>query len=323
MTSQRSYSGDAASAGSIQFTSWCDKHSRATPCDKCGDSVAPAPSLTHAARAEPPKGYAVAPKEIWLQLHGDCTEDELDEPVDYIGSDDVSWCWERIHNTDVRYVRADLAAASEPTLTHAYARADERDEAGNLRGADELTPERIALCLPAALRGVWQLSPSDRACLLEFGRNVERAASSPSPAREEAGAVPHEVMQALDRMCSPLHESRLSGVTAQEDARCMKVIRGYILRNPREEAGEDARGWRPIETAPTNGGPLLIWVDTDDGGEAMTLYRNADGEWLYDGEPTYSASFYIKPTHWMPLPAAPADSAIEQMNKERGNAPAA
>lgn len=72
----------------------------------------------------------------------------------------------------------------------------------------------------------------------------------------------------------------------------------------------------PIETAPKDGGPLLLWVDTDDGGEAMTLYRNADGEWLYDGEPTYCASFYIKPTHWMPLPAAPSLSSVQQQPQE-------
>jgi rubrerythrin len=40
--------------------------------------------------------------------------------------------------------------------------------------------------------------------------------------------VPADVMVALDRMCSPLHESRLSGVTAAEDARCMKLIRDYV-----------------------------------------------------------------------------------------------
>lgn len=41
--------------------------------------------------------------------------------------------------------------------------------------------------------------------------------------------VPEPVRYALDRMCMPLHESRLSGFTALEDARCMQVIRAYIL----------------------------------------------------------------------------------------------
>lgn len=56
-----------------------------------------------------PQPSAQGPSELWLQLHGDCHESELDEPVDYTGNDDVTWCWHRIHNSDVRYVRADLA----------------------------------------------------------------------------------------------------------------------------------------------------------------------------------------------------------------------
>lgn len=51
-------------------------------------------------------------------------------------------------------------------------------------------------------------------------------AAAPQPPEK---AVPPEVMAALDRMCIPLHESHLKGVTAQEDARCMAVIRDYIL----------------------------------------------------------------------------------------------
>jgi hypothetical protein len=52
-------------------------------------------------------------------------------------------------------------------------------------------------------------------------------------------AVPAEVMQAVDRMCTPLDDSWLSSksATAQEDARCMGVIRRHILRRENEEAG--------------------------------------------------------------------------------------
>lgn len=40
--------------------------------------------------------------------------------------------------------------------------------------------------------------------------------------------APEALQAALDRMCTPLDSSRLSGVTAQEDARCMQVIRDAI-----------------------------------------------------------------------------------------------
>jgi len=64
-------------------------------------------------------------------------------------------------------------------------------------------------------------------------------------------------------------------------------------------------GWQPIESAPKNG-QCLLWVDTDEGGEVMKIPRDAQGNWIYEGDPTYCHSFYINPTHWMPLPPAPS-----------------
>lgn len=49
--------------------------------------------------------------------------------------------------------------------------------------------------------------------------------------RKQPAVVPEEVMRAVDRMCKPLDDSWLGSqsATAQSDARCMKVIRDYIL----------------------------------------------------------------------------------------------
>ena len=73
-------------------------------------ALTPAP-----AQPEPPTAAGVrtdgAPAEIWLQLHGDGEPDG--NPVDY--RDEVSWCWEKIHEHDVRYV----LSATPPTLTDA------------------------------------------------------------------------------------------------------------------------------------------------------------------------------------------------------------
>lgn len=66
-------------------------------------------------------------------------------------------------------------------------------------------------------------SPWD-ACSLE--PYVVQPAAPVAPATV---AVPDDVMCALDRMCTPLHESFLKGATAKEDARCMRVIRDYVL----------------------------------------------------------------------------------------------
>lgn len=52
-----------------------------------------------------------APKEIWLQWDPDGDAEMYDYP-----SEGVTWCGEQIHDTDVRYIRADAQpAAPEPT----------------------------------------------------------------------------------------------------------------------------------------------------------------------------------------------------------------
>ena len=56
---------------------------------------------------------AKGPENLWLQLHGDCTDDETRQPVDY-ENDGVTWCWHAIHDSDVRYVRADLVRSEQP-----------------------------------------------------------------------------------------------------------------------------------------------------------------------------------------------------------------
>ena len=68
-----------------------------------------------------PQPSAEGPPELWLQLHGDCAEPELSEPVDYTAGD-VTWCWHSIHDSDVRYVRADLTTTPQPTQTQPVAR---------------------------------------------------------------------------------------------------------------------------------------------------------------------------------------------------------
>ncbi|MCG5077275.1 hypothetical protein [Paraburkholderia tagetis] len=72
--------------------------------------------------------------------------------------------------------------------------------------------------------------------LREISPSNERAAVSSSLDEAERLArevieipVPDSVRAALERMCTPLDQSWLSGATAQADANCMKVIREYFL----------------------------------------------------------------------------------------------
>ena len=71
-----------------------------------------------------------APERIWLQLRGDGDTDSA-YPTEY--TENESWCWERIHDADDEYVRADLFDALE---------ADNADLAAVLRQyrADDFCP---------------------------------------------------------------------------------------------------------------------------------------------------------------------------------------
>ncbi|MBN9092047.1 hypothetical protein [Pandoraea pnomenusa] len=63
----------------------------------------------------------------------------------------------------------------------------------------------------------------------------------PLPALTSPAKVPDAVMQALDRMSTPLHDSRLSGLTAELDAANIKTIRDYVLSGavPAKVVGDD------------------------------------------------------------------------------------
>jgi len=51
------------------------------------------------------------PDAIYLQLH-DPDDVDVTQAADYRG-DGVTWCWEPIHENDVRYVREDLSASPQ------------------------------------------------------------------------------------------------------------------------------------------------------------------------------------------------------------------
>jgi hypothetical protein len=83
-------------------------------------------------------------------------------------------------------------------------------------------------------------------------------------------------------------------------------------------------GWQPIETAPLNGTPLLLYVpgvnswnrragmpdivvglwEGDQGG-GVWLSDIGDVDQGYESTGAYFEHEVLRPTHWMPLPAAP------------------
>lgn len=130
-----------------------------------------------------------------------------------------------------------------------------------------------------------------------------------SPTAQPAALSLHERywLDIRGKVIDALAAKGLQIVTTQNGVHLMPL--GNATAQPSApDVVADARRWQPIETAPEDG-QCLVWCATDDGGEVMKLPRDKRGFWLYDSEPTFSAPFYIEPTHWMPLPPPPAIDA--------------
>lgn len=65
-------------------------------------------------------------------------------------------------------------------------------------------------------------------------------------------------------------------------------------------------GWLPIESAPKDGRRVLLWNERYNA--AITGQFYGLGGWKLDGE---MPPLFHQPTHWMPLPAAPGVSTVD------------
>jgi hypothetical protein len=69
--------------------------------------------------------------------------------------------------------------------------------------------------------------------------------------------------------------------------------------------------WKPIETAPKDGTPFDMWgLDPAGGGFRMAycFYSEEEGGFLADDGCSLTDHPFFTPTHWMPLPAPPAEA---------------
>jgi hypothetical protein len=318
------------------------------------------------------------PKELWLQLHGDCTEAERDSPVDYTAGD-VTWCWHSINDSDVRYVRADLAQPQEaqepvawisPEYFTAYSRQGFQVSTHKIAPSlvplyasqpparEPMTPEQRTELLA---REDWRGESLHR--LIEaveqyHGIGSKTAALVLAQAMEPAGSgAGHSTARAGEPSTMPLPEPSLlevfeqlraaaPGPTVEANSQDWEGMDGVIAWHLIDRHGDnwadiglmmnewlaantararEASAWRPIETAPKDGTPVLAYGEP--AGEisgpsgVMTIevacyqpggdYRGFD--WSIAGD---AYGNWFKPTHWMPLPDAPSRRSAAEAKKQ-------
>lgn len=98
---------------------------------------------------------------------------------------------------------------------------------------EPLTDEQIDTLISRHGSGGWQM-------MSDMRRFTRAVLASAIPLINKA-TIPKVVINALNRMCEPLHETVLKGVTAEGDAYCMKVIREYILSTSKADTSEAIR----------------------------------------------------------------------------------
>lgn len=80
-----------------------------------------------------------------------------------------------------------------------------------------------------------------------------------------------------------------------------------------EASSESGSGWQPIETAPKDGTPVLLWafVETELGGRGEKRERVL-AQWEYEKWRAVHQCYYSidaeEPTHWMPIPEHPTEA---------------
>jgi hypothetical protein len=91
---------------------------------------------------------------------------------------------------------------------------------------------------------------------------------------------------------------------------CLRLVSETLAA----QAVEKVAGWRPIESAPKDGTPVLV-VENIDGrqvvGEAYCCHDDESFYWAQESPHDYPEPDKIFPTHWMPLPSPPVRASSQ------------
>lgn len=135
-----------------------------------------------------------------------------------------------------------------------------------------------------------------------------------------AGDPPNELWVLVDRDGNPHSAMDCDKEYAEERARdesrtwSLKdplTVHRYVLAPAEQEAQSD--GWRTMDSAPKRGCVLLWDASTEFGSQEIGWWVEPIGESKGYWTNGYGDSMPpLQPTHWQPLPAAPAGPPVQQ-----------
>ncbi|MEI3803141.1 DUF551 domain-containing protein [Agrobacterium sp. CCNWLW32] len=121
---------------------------------------------------------------------------------------------------------------------------------------------------------------------------------------EERAKRPELISCCPERKLEPVWyqniKGMLRGVSFTEEMKmaCLREFEAFYKSTLSAQV-QDVAGWQPIETAPKDGSDVLLSSPNWHGDVVV-------GCWSFEGWRDREDSDKLEPTHWMPLPAAPA-----------------
>lgn len=155
------------------------------------------------------------------------------------------------------------------------------------------------------------------ATLIARGTSMDPGAERKTPL-EIANQVCRYLRETAPSQAAALTEEERSHVEA---AREVTKSPGYesdydieallaIIDRLTQQGAAQREGWMPIETAPKDGTHIDLWYPHGIGREPDSYWHEILQAWCREEDTDDGAGAYVtrgrKPTHWMPLPAAPA-----------------
>ena len=168
----------------------------------------------------------------------------------------------------------------------------------------------------------WKSTHAPRLAALEA---LHKTAQADAEAGREAAATLASERAANALLTDEVERLRADLATSMETVAKAQALQAEMLNERAALSAQPAAvpRWRPIETAPKDGTPFLAYRPMGCMRESSALQRDDGVIWSFGAFSAHESTIGpLKPTHWMPLPAAPQAPQQDEAPNVRANRPA-